>query len=390
MSAVMNENVQKSLQGNQNKHDSWSLFFDKFSGYSTKKEPILKEVVKHYNAASSKDFIKRGILNKYSFFKNLEKSKVMRFIYLENRSRLLVNMGHSCVLENVGFSFERISGIPCVPGSALKGVVSNWALWEANGDAAFEENLPNFSKDRSILNSELVDIFGANEGEAEQGKINFYGIFPLEVPSLEIDILTPHQGGRIIPNNFLTVAAGTKWVIPIALNRGDESILARAEELIEQCLKNYGVGAKTASGYGKFETPVKTELDSLITSFDQQQKDQEAKLEKAKLDAIQAKATADAKANEETRRANLSPEETEMEDFRLKIQEESLFKAEMANISQLSEPLQKVVCTMLQSTHKEIWQDTLKYYNKGETKGRKGYKRAKAVMDIAKKLGVKL
>ena len=397
MSSVINNSALKALQGNQGKYDSWSLFFDKFSGYSTKKEPILKQVKTCYAERTSIKFIEAGILKKYTFFKSLEQTRQMRFIYLENSSRLLVNMGHSCVLENVGFSFERISGIPSIPGSALKGVVSNWALWDANGEATFEEGLPNFSKDRSKLPEELVDIFGANEGDAKQGKINFYGIFPLEVPELEIDILTPHQGGRIIPNNFLTVAAGTIWVIPIALNRGDTSLLDKAEELIEECLTNYGVGAKTASGYGKFETPVKTELDALIVSLDKKQITQQEIFSKADELAKEAQqeeaAKAKAETDEQNRIANLSPEDKAAEEFEETLSGNDLesksgdLKGQMARINELPEVDQRSILLLLKGEYKHIWQNDLKEAKKAEdkvTNAKNEKKREKAKQKLEK------
>jgi len=401
MSQVMNQHVQKALKENNSKHDSWSLYFDKFSGYSTKKETILTKIINTYDKPTSKQFINNGILKKYQLFKNLEKNKTMRFIYLENRTRLLVNMGHSCVLENVGFSFERISGIPYIPGSALKGVVSNWALWDANGDAAFEENVPNFSEKRSELNQNLVDIFGSNDDkDAKQGKINFYGIFPLEVPKLEIDILTPHQRGKVIPNHFMTVAAGTKWMIPIALNRGDESLLDKASSIIETCLKNYGVGAKTASGYGKFDTPIKKNLDAILNDFNEQEriivqkrKNAEEATKKAKEAAQKAAKEAE---EEERRRRGLTIEEQAFEDFENSIKNDGDFKGKVAKIADLSEQEQQFICRLLKGKYNHIWAESLKAFAKGKKQNEKkqaknkGYKRAKAVMNIAKKLGVEL
>jgi CRISPR-associated protein Cmr6 len=227
-------------------------------------------------------------------------------------------MGHSNVLENVGFSFERISGLPYVPGSALKGVVSNWAIWEANGNAAFEEHLPNFLSDRAVLQSNLADIFGNNEGDAEQGKINFYGIFPIQVPELKVDILTPHQG-RILPNHFLTVDTGIVWAIPIALNRGDERLLDKAQELVENCLCNYGIGAKTAAGYGKFDQVALERLAELKKHLEEKNKQQKnavlAEKKRKEQARLKAKADREARIAEQQRRAQMAPEDLAYEDY---------------------------------------------------------------------------
>ncbi len=255
--SAMHSRVESAFRDNSHSIDSWSLFFDKFSGYSRNNtvESILKNVIKYYNRDTSRDYLNKMLVQKYRFFDSLAQNGKMKLLFFENTSRLLVNMGHSQVLENVGFSFERISGLPCVPGSALKGVVANWTLWDANGDTVFAENLQGFSTNRAELKNQLVDIFGANESDAEQGKINFYGIFPISLPQLEIDIITPHDMKFINPVRFLTVAAGSFWYVPVAYNRSenDAALLASTELLVEKCLKNYGVGAKTASGYGKFD-----------------------------------------------------------------------------------------------------------------------------------------
>lgn len=389
MNAVMNKHARDALQANRGKCDSWSLYFDKFSGYSTKKEPILKKVITHYNDRKSQVLLQTVIEKRYVQFQQLATTRKMRFIFLSNRSRLLVNMGHSCVLENVGFSFEHITGLPYVPGTALKGVVSNWAMWEANGDAAFEDDLPNFESNRAKVDPKIIDIFGANEGDAEQGKINFYGIFPLKVPSLEIDILTPH-GRKVIPNHFLTVGTGTIWMIPIALNRGPESLLDEVERLIEEALKNYGVGAKTASGYGKFETPIKDKLDQLtqsLTAVAERHKQQEKEAQrKQKLLAEKEKQEAEEKARFEA----LSPEEQTFKIYLHGIRDESDFKGRLGKLAELEEQEQRNLLTLLKTTYAEVLKPVQKDFSKGERKGKKAYKRAKAIMDVASKLGVEL
>ena len=374
-------NVEKALQANGGNCDSWSLYFDKFSGYSTKKEPILNNVILQYD--KSQEFLKSSLQRKYALFSMLRETKGMRLIYLENRTRLFVDMGHSCVLENVGFAFERISGLPCVPGSALKGVVANWALWDANGDSSFEEGLSNFKSNRALLDNNLVDIFGANEGDAEQGKVNFYGIFPLTLPRLEIDILTPHSKGNPIPNHFLTVAAGTKWFVPIAVNRGDGALLDRAETLVKECLTNYGVGAKTASGYGKFDVIAPDELSSVLSELNSNIEVDLTYLEAEKQRLAAEKA-------EEKRKNSLSQEDLAFENFCKLIINSNALKGRLLNIATVDEQNQRFILRLLKTDHTAVWQEALKDYNKGEKKGKKGYKRAKAVMEVAAKLGVEL
>lgn len=418
---VMHKDVKAVFDANEKKHDSWSLYFDKFSGYSRKNEGILKNVIKFYNGGESKTFLKKKLEQKYSFFADLAEKDGIKLLFFENTSRLLVNMGHSCVLENVGFSFERISGLPCVPGSALKGVTSNWAIWDANGDTAFAENLKGFSANRTQLQNDLVDIFGANDGDAEQGKINFYGIFPLTLPELEIDIITPHQHGvSANPLHFMTVAAGTAWYVPIACNRGnpDAELLKKTERLIEICLTNYGVGAKTASGYGKFDIPVKSKLDALLEMLDKKQRTRQELFDKANEESAKAQKVAEAEAkalaDEKKRIGDLSEDEREMEYF-----EKSLLgndseskagdlKGRMVKIDSQNAKDQCSICLLLKGKYKYIWLKDLAEVTKVEGKVKnaknekakakaqnkldqsRGFKRVTAVRLVAETLGIEL
>ncbi len=393
----MNELVFEAGKANQG-CDSWSLYFDKFSGYDRKKEDILKKVIEFYNKPVSKEFLNKKLAQKYSFFAKLAEKDNVKLLFFENRSRLLVNMGHSLVLENVGFSFERISGLPYIPGSALKGVTSNWSIWDANGDAAFAENLQGFKTKRSLLENDLVDIFGGNDGDEVQGKINFYGIFPMTLPELEIDIITPH-GNRIIPNHFLTVAAGSIWFVPISYNRGeyDSKLLEKTEKLIEECLINYGVGAKTASGYGKFDV---VSLDNKKYLNAKNRFGNSLKIENEKADKL--KKEQEIIAKEKERINNLSPEQLAMEEFEnslagLTIKEKAGdLKGRMAKIADCDEAEQKSICLLLADKYSEFWIEDLADAKKAETqnekkkKKNKGLKRVNAVKTVAEKLEIKL
>ena len=191
-------------------------------------------------------------------------------IPLVNASRLLLHLGRSSVLENVGLNCERITGLPVIPGSAVKGVLSTWACWEAN------ENRAEFTASRSALGQILVEVLGSNptEDAADShlaGGVCFLGAFPQSAPGMELDIVTPHPDngrGRITPNPFLSIRADTKWdFVCIAASRlaPDKAmtVLKKTEEWLRQVLTMIGIGAKTASGFGNFR-----ELSSTETKTD--------------------------------------------------------------------------------------------------------------------------
>jgi len=257
--------------------DNWSLFFDKFAARCTpdfkrfiasdrvdpnnkKEEPnkprFLREVVSFYRKNAENPVIRNTIAARWSLFQAMadEHGDRVRLLYFRNTTRLIVQMARSNILENTGVSFERITGMPMVNGTGLKGAVSTWAIWQANGEETVFNHPDRIRTDRARLDPDLVGIFGDNSGNnANAGKIVFYGLFPLEVPKLGLDILTPHQG-RVLPNPFLVIEPGTTWLCPLRLMRGgDLALLEKAAELVAACLTQTGLGAKTAAGYGRFE-----------------------------------------------------------------------------------------------------------------------------------------
>ncbi|MCF7853898.1 MAG: type III-B CRISPR module RAMP protein Cmr6 [Candidatus Pacebacteria bacterium] len=251
--------------------ESWGLHFDKF----VKKEhngkgDQLKSVQESYEAKPSHKAVQNAISRRLSLFNALkdEYGDAICLLYFRNTSRLILQMARSSILENTGMSFEPITGMPMVNGTALKGAVSTWAIWEANGDNVFKlttdqdgKEVADINGNRAEIDAELAGIFGDNSGVGDNacaGNVVFYGLFPLDVPKLGIDILTPHphsKGDRgPNPNHFLAIEPGTLWLCPLRLMRkADSTILDRTEKLIADCLTTTGLGAKTAAGYGRFE-----------------------------------------------------------------------------------------------------------------------------------------
>ena len=262
---TMHKNVATALRNNGHVCNNWSLHFDKFvEKHPRGKGTQLTQVCKSYDKSS--DIIYRALEQRFALFQTMrdEYGNDFRLLYFRNTSRLVVQMARSSILENTGMSFEQITGLPIINGTALKGAVSTWAIWEANGDNMFILTTDKKGKEKADINDDraklgdpaLVEIFGDNSGvggNACAGKVVFYGLFPLDAPRLGIDILTPHQN-KVLPNEFLVIEPGTPWLCPLRLMRdADASILARAEQLTADCLTTTGLGAKTASGYGRFE-----------------------------------------------------------------------------------------------------------------------------------------
>lgn len=190
-------------------------------------------------------------------------------VTLENTSRLLLHLGRASVLENVGLHADRTTGLPVIPGSAVKGVLSTWACWAEHFNET-DESFREFTKDSTqrkaftAAESKLATrIFGDNsaDGSSGAGEIVFLGACPTKPPRLELDIVTPHhsaagQDQAPVPNPFLTLAAGTPWRFTFLAkprNGSDgKELLQQVETWLKEALEQSGLGAKTAAGYGRF------------------------------------------------------------------------------------------------------------------------------------------
>ena len=196
-----------------------------------------------------------------------------REVILTNVSRLLPHLGRVSALENVGLAFDRTTGLPVIPGSAVKGVVSTWACWKDNfnpADSSFRAG-GNFRRYRRCFDRDLARrILGENPADAPcgasaspdaAGQVVFLGGFPLTPPTLELDLVNPHhdENGNPkepIPSPFLAWRIGCTWVFPIFTRaRADDPtvLLNTAASWLEEVLIQYGIGAKIAAGYGRFD-----------------------------------------------------------------------------------------------------------------------------------------
>ena len=256
---------------------AWHLLLDKYSygleqgapRLRPKKIETLPQVLGAYQRGQP--YLQSAVQSRLDLLTLLEKQHgaLFRRVALVNSSRLLLHLGRSSVLENVGLYAERPTGLPVIPGSAVKGVVSTWACWESHfqeTDGSFAPMIPasiqrqNF---RHIPRPLAQSILGDNRssGSESAGSIIFLGAFPVKAPpAITLDIVTPHNGPRILPNPFLAIDVGTEWAFallahPSASEPAEE--LDAASNWITEALgiDGIGLGAKTASGYGRFITP---------------------------------------------------------------------------------------------------------------------------------------
>lgn len=158
----------------------------------------------------------------------------------KTKARLLVNHTGG-VLEGGNIALHRFFGCPVIPGSALKGIARN--------AARFDENKRRFAR-----------VFGGMEKDDhdQAGSVAFLMAIPENQDwHLAIDILTPHDKQdrkNPIPIVFLTVEKGASFRFTVAPTaRTKDGDLEFAVKYLKHALADYGVGAKTAAGYGWFE-----------------------------------------------------------------------------------------------------------------------------------------
>lgn len=196
--------------------------------------------------------------------------------------RLAIGLGTASVYET-GLSLHPVYGFPMIPASSIKGVLRSWIIEEV------------FGKDESkaLQNSKLFcDIFGCDKTgwykKEMAGKVMFFDAYPRPGFRVEPEVMTPHYGEYYtkddvppadwlspVPIIFLVVSKATftfrygwrSWFVhnppeddPLWKDFEQRSNTLPSEKpslkdflswWMADALKNHGIGAKTAVGYGR-------------------------------------------------------------------------------------------------------------------------------------------
>ena len=194
---------------------------------------------------------------------------------LKTDSPFVTGLGRDHPVEN-GFLWHHTLGVPCLPGSSIKGMVRAWIeQWAEEKDKKEKE--------------EIDRIFGPKQPteQPQVGAVVFLDAIPLSSVPLKAEVMTPHYGkycqeGKApgdwispVPIPFLAVKEGAIFHFAIVPRRqpcleapGESEKSSglpvgksregnhRADcEIVLDCLKEalewIGAGAKTAVGYGR-------------------------------------------------------------------------------------------------------------------------------------------
>lgn len=177
--------------------------------------------------------------------------------------RFVVGLGTDSIYET-GITLHHIYGFPYIPASAIKGIIRNYIInrdFDLTNKEREENNESQWSaikEKKALSNNTFKKIFGDT---SNKGKIIFLDAMPKTSPKLKVDIMNPHYpdwyGSGKAPTDtqsprpiyFLTVEE-TAYQFILASKEKDNQLLEIAQSWLENALKEKGIGAKTAVGYG--------------------------------------------------------------------------------------------------------------------------------------------
>lgn len=171
--------------------------------------------------------------------------------------------------RNVSQNWDRLRILPLngyVPGSAIRGLVRSWA------------------KQRPDVLPRMQELLGYQDNDSiTPGKIEFLDAWSSEPTKLTLDIVNPQQSfqvyhqGQSTPLSLYTLGNGEDDInITVAIRgipgKASDAEVSEVWEWVQQALSLYGVGGRTASGYGslKFSNSPKVtpDPDYTIKQFD--------------------------------------------------------------------------------------------------------------------------
>lgn len=254
-----------------------------------------------------------GEVYKSAFNRRREQMKDAKELVLETLTPLVIGLGEDNVFET-GLTLNRIYGTPIIPGSAIKGVAAYYCSSvlgknDSNflGPCLDERNRPTQKAGAiyELLFGKIEQTYDpakkravANE-KPQAGWLRVYDawIEPESVKgsALKEDVMTPHHGeyysGKADsptdfdspnPVSFLTVCGKFRVAVDLAgpapefLSEEEkqkrEQVLDLAVKIIEEALREHGIGAKVNAGYGRLERYLSSEEKAEIKRREEEEK----------------------------------------------------------------------------------------------------------------------
>lgn len=197
---------------------------------------------------------------------------VLRCAQAVAQGRVVVGLGQKSVLE-VGLTLEHTWGLPYLPGSSLKGIAA-WAARDSQ-DPAWHEGGDSY-----------LALFGDTD---ESGAVRFLDAWwepkgsglPVHLDTMTVhhphyyqsdDETPPSDMDSPTPVAFASASGAYEVML-----EGPEAWVEAAGELLKRGLRDHGIGAKTAGGYGRLD------LDWVSMEEERRRKEKEVERRREKV-----------------------------------------------------------------------------------------------------------
>lgn len=293
------------------------------------------------------------------------------------KGRLAINLSSS-LIQNAGASLDKLFGMPFIPGSAIKGSARHAALAELKA-ATGEDRRTLFGAFRTVFGTADNDFQSKKQhshgdlasfrdlvpkGEENiRGAFSFLPAYPINDARLVVDLTNVHypryyEEGNVEnlaeespqPNAFPVVEVGAQFAFCLVANKAEiaPATFERAKHWLEQALTVFGLGAKTAAGYGWFS------LQPEVLEQIEQQERAAAEQEEKRLREEEA---ARSKRDEEERRLGAMPPEDAARERLMNLKDEE-FAKKASELGSLPPEEQKgLVMALTTPKKKDTWKN---------------------------------
>lgn len=221
-------------------------------------EKLKKQTDKSFASLLVKTELQKKHKQQEDYLKSLKDLGLTTFsIEAETLSPFVTGLGSGHPTET-GITLDRNLGIPYIPSSSIKGVMS----------IAYAVNIS--GENNKVPESLLEEYFGSNE---KRGQLIFLDAYPKDKIELKVDIINPHypkyynndknrllpvETEEPVPVTFLVVPKGIRFIFRCVYLPLEKNLNVQPEKIDEinkifkTAFSEIGFGAKTSLGYGKF------------------------------------------------------------------------------------------------------------------------------------------
>jgi CRISPR type III-B/RAMP module RAMP protein Cmr6 len=329
--------------------------------------------------------------------------KVDQLLFGQLQGRLLLKAAGSR-RQNSTLCLDRLTGVPYIPGSAIKGCARRMAINQLRETTEYEDKIRRLNEAALVFgwgdrdwnqDSDLAWACGAEwericpaaqqqlreqlgSGDWQRGLARFKGAvqflpaypWELQSPDVELEVLSGHHqayyraqaGYSKAPDTeepkpvfFPVVAPGHVFVFVIL---GEPIWQAAARRWLQDGLAVFGLGAKTAAGYGWFDTsePIQKTWQTALNKIQESERALRQQRQEEQLRRLEAEAKQKAEATLKEALAKLTPEE--QEDHRLRQLTDDQFRSKLQHFTKaLSEEEQFAIVRALRKERQAFWID---------------------------------